>query len=98
MREGYTIIDRNWRCRRGEIDIVASRDRMVVIVEVKTRRSTRFGPPLESITDEKALRLRALSKEWMRATGTRARLRIDAIGILLSSSEPMRLDHVRAVA
>lgn len=97
-RHGYRILERNWRCARGELDIIAQLPGLVVVVEVKTRRSLRFGHPLESITDEKALRLRRLAKEWMRATSTRARLRIDAIGIVLSDDGVSRFDHVKAIA
>lgn len=95
---GFQILDRNWRCRAGELDIVAKRGRGFVFVEVKTRRSSRFGHPLEAITPEKALRLRALAREWMRDHGASGPIRIDAVGIRLSSHDGIRLDHVEGIA
>src|SRR5690606_2707639 len=57
---GYVVIDRNWRCDQGELDIVAREGDCLVFCEVKTRRSTAFGPPVESVTPAKAARLRRL--------------------------------------
>ena len=55
---GLQILDRNWRIKEGELDIVAkSLDGCIVFVEVKTRTSIAFGDPLESITPEKAMRI-----------------------------------------
>ena len=45
LRHGYSIVERNYRCRRGEIDIIAAKDGGAVFVEVKTRRSLKFGTP-----------------------------------------------------
>ncbi|MBE6020599.1 MAG: YraN family protein [Clostridiales bacterium] len=52
-KKGYSIIERNYRCRWGEIDIIAERDGTIHFVEVKTRTSDRFGSPLEAVTHEK---------------------------------------------
>ncbi|MEN8098035.1 MAG: YraN family protein [Chloroflexota bacterium] len=54
---GYSILDRNYRCEYGEIDIVARMEEMIVFVEVKTRQSLKFGLPEESITRAKSGRL-----------------------------------------
>lgn len=62
---GYEILARNWRCREGELDIVASRGRTLVFCEVKTRRSTAFGTPAEAITVTKQRRLRVLAGRWL---------------------------------
>lgn len=51
--KGYHILERNWRCPVGEIDIVARRGSMVVFVEVKTRRSLTYGVPREAVTSKK---------------------------------------------
>ena len=80
---GMEILDRNWRCCEGEIDIVARDGDVVVICEVKTRRGLGFGAPLESITHEKLARLRRLAVMWAQERHCRLPLRIDAIGILL---------------
>ncbi len=100
-RLGLTVIDRNWRCSEGEIDIVADdteRD-TIVICEVKTRSSEDFGSPLAAVTPLKVRRLRALAGAWMRAHDRHAReVRIDVIGILLSRSGAPSLEHLRGVA
>lgn len=64
---GYEVVDRNWRCRDGELDVVARRDREVVFCEVKTRGSDRFGAPVEAVTWAKQRRLRALAARWLAA-------------------------------
>jgi hypothetical protein len=58
VREGYYIIARNWRCKRGELDVVAWRDNTLVVCEVKARRNTNLGDPFESITALKIAKLR----------------------------------------
>ena len=64
---GWRILDRNWRCPQGEIDIVALEGRELVVVEVKTRRSRAFGDPLEAVTGQKLTRLCVLAGAWRRA-------------------------------
>jgi putative endonuclease len=58
VRNGYVIVARNWRCPRGELDIVALRDGVLAICEVKARRNANFGDPFEAITPQKMLRVR----------------------------------------
>jgi putative endonuclease len=64
---GYTVVDRNWRCSAGEIDLVALEPggSVVVICEVKTRSSTSFGSPAEAVTVAKQRRLRRLAALWL---------------------------------
>lgn len=62
---GYTVVDRNWRCREGEIDLVAIRGRLVVICEVKTRSSNAYGSPASAVTIAKQSRLRVLALRWL---------------------------------
>ena len=64
---GFSVVARNWRSRSGEIDLIARKGDLVVICEVKTRTSSKFGSPLESVTAEKAHRLRRLGAEWLAA-------------------------------
>jgi putative endonuclease len=63
--QGYQVIERNWRCREGELDLVLERGRVVVFCEVKTRRSDRFGAPVEAVTHKKRRRLRVLAAKWL---------------------------------
>ena len=66
VEHGYQIIDRNWRIKEGEIDLIAkSRNGSYSFVEVKTRSSLAFGHPLEAITKEKAHRLQCLALAWL---------------------------------
>jgi putative endonuclease len=62
---GYALLDRNWRCREGELDLVVARDGAVVFCEVKTRRGTAFGAPFEAVTLTKQRRIRTLALRWL---------------------------------
>jgi putative endonuclease len=62
---GFEVLDRNWRCREGELDLVVARGRLIVFCEVKTRRSDAFGAPVEAVTAPKQRRLRALAVRWL---------------------------------
>jgi putative endonuclease len=89
---GYDVVDRNWRCREGELDLVLARDRVLVFCEVKTRRTTAFGVPAEAVTVTKQRRLRALAMRWLDAhPRTRARtLRFDVASVLaVRGGEPV---------
>jgi putative endonuclease len=100
IEQGLVVLDRNWRCDVGEVDIVARDGDALVICEVKTRRSRRFGSPLEAITPEKAARLRRLAACWVQAHDVRhPHIRIDLVGIVLGAlSNPpdaAEIEHVR---
>lgn len=85
--QGLIVLDRNWRCDIGEIDIVAREGDTLVICEVKTRSSRRFGDPLEAITSAKANRLRRLAARWVTENDVHPReIRIDLVGIVMSGS------------
>lgn len=94
---GYRIIDRNWRCRAGELDIVAQREHTVVFVEVKTRSGTGYGHPLESITAQKLARLRRLAAAWCAENGPVAAIRLDAIAVVTAPGQTL-VEHVEQVA
>jgi putative endonuclease len=80
---GYAVLHRNWRCREGELDLVARRGGELVFVEVKTRRTDRFGTPAEAVTRDKQRRLRALARAYLVSTDARAAsLRFDVVSIL----------------
>jgi putative endonuclease len=99
LHKGFELVDRNWRCRHGELDIVAVDGRCVVAVEVKTRRSVSFGAPVESITRAKARRLRLLTAAWLSAHDVHAEVvRIDLIAVYLPPHGRTRVQHLRSVA
>ena len=78
---GYEVLDRNWRCRDGELDLVVGRGDLIVFCEVKTRRSERFGTPAEAVTHTKQCRLRALALRWLAERSTRGDLRFDVASV-----------------
>ncbi len=103
LRAGYSLVECNFRCRIGELDIVAADSRALVFCEVKTRiAGGRTGPvgPLEAIGPAKQRRLRLLAREWLHRRSTSERpalalLRFDAIGITLDARGALvRLEHV----
>ncbi|MCX7522126.1 YraN family protein [Microbacterium sp. STN6] len=95
---GYRVIARNWRCRQGEIDVIASQGSELVFVEVKTRSSLAFGHPFEAITLGKVARLRRLAAAWCDQSGARAaRIRIDAIAVIAPRGDEVRVEHLRGV-
>jgi putative endonuclease len=97
--QGMIVLDRNWRCDLGEIDLVLRDGRVLVICEVKTRSSTAFGSPLEGVTEQKAARIRRLAARWLAAHSVRpAEVRIDLVGVLAVPGAEVRIDHVRGVA
>ncbi|HEX2191619.1 MAG TPA: YraN family protein [Acidimicrobiales bacterium] len=80
---GYSVADRNWRCRQGELDLVARRRGVVVFCEVKTRSSTAFGAPVEAVTRTKQARLRVLAARWLEDSPVAAReIRFDVASVL----------------
>jgi putative endonuclease len=82
--DGYEILDRNWRNRSGELDLVAGRDRVVVFCEVKTRRTDTYGAPIEAITHEKRQRLRVLAAQWLDERGGAVReVRFDVASVFV---------------
>lgn len=76
-RAGYTIVARNWRCPRGELDVVAWRSGVLVVCEVKARRNANFGDPFEAITPRKILKLRRATAAFIEALGARRRTSSD---------------------
>ncbi len=98
VRAGMTVLVRNWRCRQGELDLVArDRDGTVVFVEVKTRAGTGFGQPAEAVGRVKARRLRVLACCWLlenRQAGG-PELRFDVISVVRRPGEEPTLTHLR---
>jgi putative endonuclease len=88
-KQGYKILERNYTTPLGEIDLIARHDKTLVIVEVKTRKSTRFGSPQEAVSAAKQAKLRRLADYYMkgkRLTGTA--VRFDVVAITLSDAGP----------
>lgn len=94
---GMTVVDRNWRCPQGEIDLVLSDGDETVFVEVKTRSSLTYGHPLEAITVVKLARLRRLAAAWCAAHPGADRIRIDAVAVVAPRGAPATVDHLERV-
>ncbi len=95
---GFRILDRNWRCAGGEIDIVAAERHTFVVCEVKTRSGTRYGTPLEAVGRDKRRRLRRLAALWLSAHGVRFdQIRIDVLGLLRDGADGFTIEHIRGV-
>ncbi|MET9363943.1 YraN family protein [Streptomyces sp. NPDC006632] len=103
---GMTVLERNWRCgRAGEIDIVAHDDTapggpVLVICEVKTRRTGAYEHPMAAVTPVKADRLKRLAGLWLARHGgpPPGGVRIDVVGVVLPRKGAPRAEHVRGVA
>jgi len=95
---GMVVLDRNWRCSAGEIDLVLRDGQVLVICEVKTRTSDQCGAPLEAITATKVRRLQRLSRLWMERHGVRVNdVRLDVVGVLRPPRGAALIEHVRGV-
>jgi putative endonuclease len=98
-RSGLQVLDRNWRCAEGEVDIVAVDRGVLVICEVKTRSDTRYGTPLEAISARKHGRLRRLAVRWVAAHGVRYdEIRIDVVGVLRAAPGEFTIEHIRGAS
>jgi putative endonuclease len=99
---GMVILARNWRCREGELDIIATDGPALVFCEVKTRSSVRFGTPAEAVTAVKAARIRRLASRWLienRDGGEPVywpQLRFDVVSVLRRHDGPPQVEHYPA--
>lgn len=94
---GLTVLDRNWRHRSGELDVVAREGDALVFCEVKTRRATGYGFPAAAVTPVKQQRLRVLARHWLQAHDEHAaELRFDVVAVLAPVGRPAQVTHLRA--
>ena len=99
VEQEMVILDRNWRCELGELDLVARDGGTLVVCEVKTRRGEAFGSPAEAVTWRKAARLRRLALRWLdEHPVSPLEVRIDVVGIVVAPGSPPRIEHLRGVA
>lgn len=95
---GYAVLERNWRCELGEIDLVCRDGGTLVVCEVKTRSSLAAGTPHEAITDAKLDRLKRLGERWASERGVRPDgIRIDLVAVLRPRRGAALVDHVRGM-
>ena len=95
--DGLTLLDRNWRCPDGELDIVATEGDVLAFVEVKTRSTLAYGDPAEAIGPAKAARLRRLALRWLEAHPGRnwPELRFDVVAVVRRAPGGPSVRHVR---
>ena len=91
---GMQIVCRNWRCRYGEIDVIALDDRTIVVVEVKTRSGRGYGGPIEAVTWDKQRRLRRLATLWLAEQGGPwVDVRFDVVAIVIERGADPSIEH-----
>ena len=93
--DGFAIIERNWRCRHGEIDLIAQKGELVAFVEVKTRKGRDMGAPEEALTQRKAKKLMKLGQLYVAQKELDVDWRIDLMAVELDKSgKLLRCEHI----
>ncbi|HEX2046262.1 MAG TPA: YraN family protein [Acidimicrobiales bacterium] len=88
VSNGYEVVERNWRCKAGELDLILRRGRTFVFCEVKTRTSDAFGAPVEAVTRNKQVRVRHLAARWLEDAPLRpTEIRFDVASVLAGKIE-----------
>ncbi len=87
VKKGFTLVERNWRFRHWEVDIIASKDKFLHFIEVKTRNSIRYGRPEESITKFKMSNLRNAAEEYQYQHQEWKYIQFDVLAITLLNEE-----------
>lgn len=93
---GLRVLERNWRCVAGEIDIVAAEGPVLVFCEVKTRSTADYGLPAEAVGPRKARKVRALARQWLLDhPGWQGELRFDVVSVLRRPQGAALVEHLR---
>jgi putative endonuclease len=96
-QRGLVVLSRNWRCRHGEIDLVATDAERLVVCEVKTRSGTRYGEPAEAVDRRKAARIRRVTQLWLAAHHVRwCEIRFDVVAVVVEPGRPVTVQHYEA--
>ncbi|SMD21173.1 YraN family protein [Kibdelosporangium aridum] len=94
--QGLVLLDRNWRCKEGELDLIFTDGSMVVVCEVKTRAGTGFGDPEDAVDDRKARRIRRLTHIWLSTFRIPwCELRFDILAITWPPHGKPRINHLK---
>ena len=95
-RRGYVLLERRWRCRVGEIDIVARDGDVLVVVEVKSRSRKDYGPPVDAVDGRKRRRLEKLARAYLQAKKrSNVSLRFDVVGVTFAAGEKPKVEVFR---
>jgi putative endonuclease len=97
-RLGLVVLSRNWRCRDGELDVVATDGARLVVCEVKTRSGHRYGMPAEAVTRHKASRIRRVTQHWLAAHRVRwCEIRFDVLAVHCPPGGESTVEHLPGV-
>jgi putative endonuclease len=98
QKKGYKILERNWRCARGEIDIIVDDEDVLAFVEVKTRKGRAMGTPEEGLTTKKSLKLLELAQTYMLEKNIDVDWRIDMVAVECDADGRLiRCDHLESI-
>lgn len=93
---GLVVLSRNWRCREGEVDLIATDGQRLVVCEVKTRSGTGYGEPSEGVTPAKAARIRRVTAAWLHAYRVGwCEIRFDVLAVLCPQQGPVTVEHLQ---
>lgn len=94
-RAGLVVVERRYRTRRGEIDLIATQGELVVFVEVKTRRGAGYGAPAEAVTRMKRHRLARVAEHYLQRRGWLERpCRFDVVEVVVHGDRPASVEHI----
>jgi putative endonuclease len=93
---GLVVLSRNWRCREGEVDLIATDGERLVVCEVKTRSGTGYGEPSEAVTRVKVARIRRITAQWLRTHRVGwCEIRFDVLAVLCPADGPVTVEHLQ---
>jgi len=95
--KGYTIVTSNYRCRQGEIDIIASKDGYIVFAEVKTRRASALYAPREAVTVTKQRKILQTAAIFLATHATKEQPRFDVIEVITADDNPMKAVEINHI-
>jgi putative endonuclease len=97
MKHGYTIVDRNYRKKFGEIDIIARDGQILVFIEVKTRRSSAYGSPAQSVTPRKQMQISRVAEDYLARRGLfDTAARFDVVTVVLLANQQAQIEIIPA--
>lgn len=97
-QNGLTVLERNWSCAHGELDVVATDGERVVFCEVKTRSGVDYGGPVEAVTADKCRRIRRLARTWLQERQlVGCEVRFDVVSVLWPPGGQVRIEHLQEV-
>lgn len=91
--KGFEIIEKNYRWKRYEIDIIVKKEPFLVFVEVKTKTNTSYGFPEDDVTPRKAAQVIAAAEEYVYETGWKKEIRFDIVAIIISG-DSVQIEHI----